>query len=470
MSGRSFSRGEPVDSIETEKSRIVLKELDEGWWILAVGRLIYLSRNRIDIKQSISLTRLPSLPTSSTSSSKKGAETSTQKPTVEYSSREVSPPALLLEQLKQAHYIFCLHHGSSLTDIWSRLGRDKFCGILDRYWVRFSRSWDVLLHGNPAVDVLSGLKLSSGGELGFGVGEEEWGSGERDVLEGFPRRTEGLLDIVVSRFGEPGPEIRDENAIPESEVLPWMGSGREPMASDGVVFGGVGAIDRHSLRDVSLWMRHIYTYGEYAYGIKDNVHRERRKRRRPKPPEQSRVASESRERSAVSRHDQALRATGEVAGKHRASSRNDTAKVVSDRTPAPGSSKSSQSDGTSTLPNANLPDSHNDLKVPPPIVSAVEQALEDATDQADKDAETSGQDGAGSEAEATTLGIPDTYMKYLTFGLSTLSKPAAKTRLPSSRNVSTSTKQPIQPKAAPSVVLEDEDEPLLTQLQPMPDG
>ena len=34
---RSFSNGKPVDSIETEKSRIVLHELEEGWWALAVG-------------------------------------------------------------------------------------------------------------------------------------------------------------------------------------------------------------------------------------------------------------------------------------------------------------------------------------------------------------------------------------------------------------------------------------------------
>jgi len=33
---RSFADGEPVDSIETEKSRIVLHELEQGWWILAV--------------------------------------------------------------------------------------------------------------------------------------------------------------------------------------------------------------------------------------------------------------------------------------------------------------------------------------------------------------------------------------------------------------------------------------------------
>lgn len=37
QSCRSFSNGEPVDSIETDRSRIVLYELEKGWWILAVG-------------------------------------------------------------------------------------------------------------------------------------------------------------------------------------------------------------------------------------------------------------------------------------------------------------------------------------------------------------------------------------------------------------------------------------------------
>jgi hypothetical protein len=37
--GRSFSEGQTVDTIETEKSRIILHELESGWWILAVRRL-----------------------------------------------------------------------------------------------------------------------------------------------------------------------------------------------------------------------------------------------------------------------------------------------------------------------------------------------------------------------------------------------------------------------------------------------
>jgi hypothetical protein len=38
--GRSFSDGRAVDTVETEKSRIVLHELEAGWWILAVGASI----------------------------------------------------------------------------------------------------------------------------------------------------------------------------------------------------------------------------------------------------------------------------------------------------------------------------------------------------------------------------------------------------------------------------------------------
>ena len=32
----TFSDGEPVDSVETAKSRIVMRQIEDGWWILAV--------------------------------------------------------------------------------------------------------------------------------------------------------------------------------------------------------------------------------------------------------------------------------------------------------------------------------------------------------------------------------------------------------------------------------------------------
>lgn len=42
ISPRNFSNGKAVDSIETEKSRIILHELEPDWWILAVGTSVEL--------------------------------------------------------------------------------------------------------------------------------------------------------------------------------------------------------------------------------------------------------------------------------------------------------------------------------------------------------------------------------------------------------------------------------------------
>ena len=35
---KTFSEGKSMDTIETEKSRIILHEIEAGWWILAVSQ------------------------------------------------------------------------------------------------------------------------------------------------------------------------------------------------------------------------------------------------------------------------------------------------------------------------------------------------------------------------------------------------------------------------------------------------
>ncbi|MCJ1356052.1 MAG: hypothetical protein MMC33_006046 [Icmadophila ericetorum] len=257
---KAFSNGEAVDTVESEKSRILLHELETGWWILA----------------SIDLTQLRSLPHSASASASAS---------VEYSAREVCPQSLLLQHLLRAHTIFLLHHAPSLADLFVKLPRSRFCGTLERFWDRYIRSWDILLNGNPAVDIYNGLKLAVGGELGIGVGEEEWGSGEREVLEGFIERTEGLVDLIVSRFGDEPQEDKmkvkgSTHHVESGSHTTWLGSGRHPQSSDGVIFSGVGAITRSSAKNVSAWMEWIYRYGKNAYGVENNPHTAPRKRRR----------------------------------------------------------------------------------------------------------------------------------------------------------------------------------------------
>ncbi|QDS76323.1 hypothetical protein FKW77_002542 [Venturia effusa] len=346
---KSFANGKPVDQVETEKSRIVMHELESGWWIIA----------------SIDLTRLPLPPSPPTKSSNPVT------PAYEYSSREVSPPHLLLEQLVGGHRTFLLHNGSSLNDLYTRWTRQKFCALLDRFWGRFSQTWDVLLHANPAVAQFGGLKLAAGGELGIGVGEEDWGSGEREVLEDFARRTDGLIDLMVARFGEPAADSAKNSksgATGKSMVHkdrdrePWHGAGHFPQATDGVVFSGTGALSRSSLRDISQWVQTIHTYGEQAFGVRESPTSDRRKRRRnAKSPTTTRKEDKLKE--------------------------------------------------TSSVPTSNLATRRKDDSlpgIPPPIVSAVERSLERATSSANISKLDAATKSSTNESEG--------WSKYLTLG------------------------------------------------------
>jgi hypothetical protein len=216
--------------------------------------------------------------------------------------------------------------------------------------------------------MFNGLKLAAGGELGMGVGEEEWGSSERDVLEDFARRTEGLVDVVVSRFGEASPAQdkkgqQDARPRDDAPAEPWIGGGGNVAATDGVVFSGVGGLSRASLRDVAHWTESIYHYGDHAYGVRDNPTADRRRRRRRDPN-------------------------------------------ASKRKPEPPEKAPPHDSGTGEAP-----------RIPPPIVKAVESSLDNASKAVDQSEgrEPAKQDGT----MLASLGDTETWVKYMTLGYGT---------------------------------------------------
>lgn len=242
-----FSAGEAVDFVETERSRVVVREVEPGWWLLS----------------SVDLTRVPLPPKLPITSAPSKAEE-----VVEYSSKEMKPAPLLLQDLLRAHSLFLLHHGISLSSLLSDLGRRRFVSILTRYWDLFLSTWTVCLHGNPIRSVLSGINIAASGELGVGVGEEDRGSGEREVLEGLVGRIDGLVDVVVSKFAEAsGVENGDMERDASPSGSPWLGAGRDPGTEDGAVFLGVEALSRKSLTDLTHWVEDLYTWGDNAYGV-----------------------------------------------------------------------------------------------------------------------------------------------------------------------------------------------------------
>ncbi|KAF1810273.1 hypothetical protein P152DRAFT_460784 [Eremomyces bilateralis CBS 781.70] len=396
---RGFSGKDTVDSIETEKSRIVVDELESGWWILA----------------SIDLTRVPQ--NTRSPESKVAAEGRNAAPIYEYSSREVSPPLLLLQQLRRAHRLFLLHHGNTLDALLRRLSRTKLCHSLDRFWAKFCSNWDVMLHGSPAVDVFDGIKLAAGGELGMGVGEEEWGSGEREVLEDFASRTDGLVDVMISRFGEPSKvqlrkgrnAAKKTNAKDPGELEPWMGTNRYPGPNDGIVFSGVGNLTRGSIRDVSHWMEWIYSYGESAYGAKESQRSDRRQAKNSRIPSRS---PESQRSTSGSSRLGVPKAQGH----------------------APG--------------------------IPRPIVSPVERSLDTVLNEAEGQKPTEPQStGAGG---ATSLGDPDTWVRYLTLGY--------KSGWGNTDNTSTASQAvSTKPKSVRDGLAEESTSPEMRHLEPQPE-
>ncbi|PWW78730.1 hypothetical protein C7212DRAFT_356132 [Tuber magnatum] len=267
---RGFSKTQNLSSIETEKSRIVTLEIEEpGWWILA----------------QIDLTVIHN--------------PSTYPPTMKYTSQEVSPPALLLANIRQAYDQFHFHYGSFATN-FARHGRSTFCKRLEKYWLRWAWwRWEVMLHASPATGIMGGggIKMA-GGRPG-----KEMGSEEREFLKGWAdkEKSKGLVDLVASKFGEPPEETKNtKRSESHSGFWFWNSSNKLSapltpsqkgqqgpaliMPQDGCILPGTGVLDSRSIRDVATYLSELYQYGDESFSRPGASSRLKKSRNRPKAP------------------------------------------------------------------------------------------------------------------------------------------------------------------------------------------
>ena len=269
------------------------------------------------------------------------------------------------------------------------------------------------------MDIYNGLKLAAGGELGIGVGEEDWGSGEREVLEGFIDRTEGLVDLIVSRFGDAPRDKETELAttaglskpVSASDENSWLGEGKAQRASDGVIFSGIGAVTRPTVRSVSAWMEWLYRYGQNAYGCENSPHSTGRRKRRKLgvQPKNSNSTIRASSGSQTESHRQG------------------------------GPTQAPTLNNSSSKPPITLP-TNSSTNIPPPILRAVSRTSETATVVADR-AHKDGRDGKEIKSTSPAEDGPpasgtETLMKYLTLGIYGSSWGIAPQRPRSQRRVS----------------------------------
>lgn len=110
--------------------------------------------------------------------------------------------SLIFRDFLWVYSLFFMYYDLLLSVFFVWLRRLKFVVVLSCYWDLFFFMWIVMFYGNFIWVVFGGINVVGFGELGFGVGEEEWGSGEWEVFEGLVGWIEGLVDLVVFKFGE----------------------------------------------------------------------------------------------------------------------------------------------------------------------------------------------------------------------------------------------------------------------------
>ncbi|RPA91252.1 hypothetical protein L873DRAFT_1819732 [Choiromyces venosus 120613-1] len=269
---RGFSKTQNLSSVETEKSRIVTLEIEEpGWWILA--------------QINLTVSHNPS----------------TYPPTIKYISQEVSPPALLLADIRQAYDQFHFHYGSFASN-FARLGRSAFCKRLEKFWLRWAWGrWEVMLHASPATAILGGRGIKmAGGKPG-----KEMGSEEREFLRGWAEKEKpkGLVDLVASRFGEPPEEIKNTKGSEGHSGFWFWNNSNKPstststsstplqkgqqgptfiMPQDGCILPGTGTLDSRSVRDVATYLSELYQYGDETFSRPSASSRRKKTRIRPR--------------------------------------------------------------------------------------------------------------------------------------------------------------------------------------------
>lgn len=161
-----------------------------------------------------------------------------------------------------------------------------------------------MLHGSPATIVLGngGIKMA-GGRPGKEIGE-----GEQKFLKGWveKEKARGMVDMVTFRFGDYTEESKVDTAGKRGEGQGgywfWGNSAKASFAAamstsapkgrakgpglimpqDGCIFPGTGALETHSVRDISTYISELYQHGDETSTRTSGWGKHRGHRKRPK--------------------------------------------------------------------------------------------------------------------------------------------------------------------------------------------
>ncbi|RPA85434.1 hypothetical protein BJ508DRAFT_411857 [Ascobolus immersus RN42] len=178
---RGFAKKEMLNTYLTKKARVIIREVEPGWWVLA----------------HIDLTTYPS---------------SSDPTQPEYTARDLSPPSVLLSQVETAYSEYALLHGTFEEGFAA--GRSDFTKRLSRFWKSWCWNWEVLLTGDPADSISSSVTR---------VAKPQAAPNLTASLDSFAEKWKGkgLSQLALHRVPLPPSEPTDQLPKPTQSSSGW---------------------------------------------------------------------------------------------------------------------------------------------------------------------------------------------------------------------------------------------------------
>lgn len=254
---KEFSEGgnKDIDYIDTEQTRIIIQKVEINYYIVACIELTKLMDNDNESDSDSG---------SMHKSFNSHIMTRTESINIEYSSANISPPSILCQDIMNAYNLFKLHHGSfsSLQEQHSITFVQK---ILELWWFKFIKNWDLSLNSKGYLKILNSYKLSSKSiSYSNSSNIKNVNLITEKLSEFFQLNSSKLIDMIIynpldlSTLLKNGDSSNfpNEDAIIDNSGSKNSGAHKSRILIEeyGVIFKGFDIISNESLVDIYNWL------------------------------------------------------------------------------------------------------------------------------------------------------------------------------------------------------------------------
>lgn len=262
---KEFSQGQPIDHIDTDQRRIVIQKFEDNFYIVACIELTKFTDN--DFGSDSDDDNGHNDDRSIGNSGRKHIQKNVK---IEYSTANLSSPAALCQDIKNAYNLFKLHYGTfslMLNNHSSEFVKEH----LRQWWSTFVSLWDLSINGKGYLKLLNSYKLSSKSiSYSNSSNIKSINLILEKLSEFFQLNSSKLIDLLIYN-------PLDLELLSKSNSSGATNNGHNEESSDpiarhlieeyGIVFKGFDIISEDSLIDLFNWLEENNFSGKNASGL-----------------------------------------------------------------------------------------------------------------------------------------------------------------------------------------------------------